>query len=160
MDNNTIKKNGVDVYAVDTFSDAMKEGNSFVINTDMSTGSGIHYIVLYCHNNECYIIDPLGKSNYRMYDDVMFDIVRNNSYDTKFYPYKFQMTDSSKCGYFAISVVKLIKRLRRKYKDVSFDVVKDEIVKKFGKTADPNDEEELKKEFGMNKGWLDRYFDN
>ena len=142
MDNNTIKDNGEVVKMVD---EEYPNKGCWIVNTDVSSGGGTHYIVLYIKNNECYIIDPLGKNNFRPYDNIMMEKLQN--YDVSFYPYKFQMDRSVHCGWFSLYVCKLIKYL--KYPDIN--KLTKELVRIFGKTADVADELQLVKAFGVQK---------
>ena len=52
-----------------------------IVNTDISSGPGIHWIVLYPVKEICYIIDPLGENNFRPYDKIMID--RINEFGNK-----------------------------------------------------------------------------
>ena len=53
-----------------------------IVNTDLSSGPGIHWIVLYPVDNICYIFDPLGENNYRLYDNIKINKIRE--YGLKF----------------------------------------------------------------------------
>ena len=52
-----------------------------IMNTDISSGPGIHWIVLYPVDKVCYIFYPLGENNFRPYDKIMIE--KLNDYDLK-----------------------------------------------------------------------------
>ena len=55
-----------------------------IVNTDISSGPGIHWIVLYPVKEICYIIDPLGENNFRPYDKIMIDKINEFGLKIKF----------------------------------------------------------------------------
>ncbi len=42
-----------------------------IVNTDISSGPGIHWICIAQLNDGSLIVDPLGPMNERLYDDIM-----------------------------------------------------------------------------------------
>jgi len=152
MSNNDIQKNGYDVEMVDTFEKLLQYDKPFVVNTDVSTGQGIHYICLYKYDeNNVFIIDSLGPHNFRPYDKIMFDILRKNHLNFSFYPYKFQTNKSIKCGWWAIWCCHLIDILLKHYDNINPQIITENVVKFVGKTAENYDEFVLAKSFGTKK---------
>jgi hypothetical protein len=147
MSNKMIERNGIHVYPVDSFSEGLNKcPNVFIINSDISSGNGIHYYVVYVYEiNKVYIIDSLGKQQHsgRPYDDIMMQSL--NGFDVRWFPYKFQMNKSVHCGWFSIFTAKLVERLN--YPPVN--VVEQRLIKLFGKTADNADEQVLVNAFGV-----------
>lgn len=110
---------------------------------------------MYPKNNKLYIIDSLGKDNYRQYDDIMFKIIKQEGLTPVFYHDYFQYADNSQCGWFAIFVTKLI----NKNKTVDVFKMLDDI---FGNNGpDDNDIKVLENAFGKdeNDKELDKKYD-
>jgi hypothetical protein len=147
MSNNDIVKNRFNVGMVDNFEKYLINNKPFVVNTDVSSGFGIHYIVLCKLDNNCYICDSLGKNNYRPYDNIMLKTIKNNGLNCIWYPFKFQVKTSVKCGWWSIFVCKLIQNLQNK----SPQNITENIKKFVGKTAEISDENVLIKFFGCHK---------
>jgi hypothetical protein len=134
---------------VDNISKELYDGNILIVNTDVSIGGqgGIHYITLFLKNKTCYIVDSLGKDNYRPYDDIMFKQIREKGFRIKFYNGAFQLQDDVNCGKFAIDVCNLINENKKK----SFSEI-DEIIKnKFGGKPSVKGIKEIIKDFGIHK---------
>ena len=74
-----IKKNNLKWSMVDNIKLSYKE--PLIMNTDISSGPGIHWIVLYPVDKVCYIFDPLGENNFRPYDKIMIE--KLNDYGLK-----------------------------------------------------------------------------
>lgn len=86
-----------------------KNVNCFILNTDMSTGEGIHWLT--CKKippNIIYIYDSLGKNNYRKYDDIMIEKIKKCNYKTYIYDNQSQYISSNWCGWYAILCVKYL----------------------------------------------------
>ena len=115
-----------------------------IVNTDISSGPGIHWIVLYPVKEICYIIDPLGENNFRPYDKIMIE--KLNSYDLKikFYPGRIQFKNSNLCGYFSIMIAKYLKKYEP---DEPFTLINE----LFGLKADNNDIRQLINHFSALK---------
>lgn len=143
---NDIRNNGLKWCCIDTLEKCLND-TVFIINSDLSNGVGQHWFTIYLKNDLAYIIDSLGPNNYRQYDNIMFKILINNGFKIRFYPYKFQMNNSNKCGFFSIYVAKLIQKMRYP----SFDVIEHELIKLFGRSPDMDDEKVLINGFGVNK---------
>ena len=77
-----------------------------IMNTDISSGPGIHWIVLYPVDKVCYIFDPLGENNFRPYDKIMIEKINEYDLKIKFYPGRIQFKNSNLCGYFSIMIAK------------------------------------------------------
>lgn len=148
-----IENNNLNWCMVDQIAKELKPYNIFILNTDVSTGDGIHWVACIALSDSVYVIDPLGPQNKRKYDDMMLKICKDNGYDVNFYPYKFQLKTSAQCGYFAIYVCKkVLEPLLNKYgEDITIEKINKKIVSIFGKTADTNDLMVLIKAFGLQK---------
>jgi len=152
INGNDITKNKLKYAMVDTFAPLLKTNEAFIINTDLSSGQGIHWITLYPKNGICYIIDSLGAENDRPNDDVMFEIIEDAGLKPKFYPHSYQYMDNSMCGWFAMYVCKLINKNKSAH---PFKLVNDV----FGNSADDGDIQKLIDAFGMQGGELDKIYD-
>lgn len=115
-----------------------------IVNTDISSGPGIHWIVLYPVKDICYIIDPLGENNFRPYDKIMIDRINEFGLKIKFYPGRIQFKNSNLCGYFSIMIAKYLK----KYEPDNPIHLINEL---FGLKADNNDIRQLINHFGVLK---------
>ena len=115
-----------------------------IVNTDISSGPGIHWIVLYPVKDICYIIDPLGENNFRPYDKLMIDRIHEFGLKIKFYPGRIQFKNSNLCGYFSIMIAKYLK----KYEPDNPIHLINEL---FGLKADNNDIKQLINHFGALK---------
>jgi hypothetical protein len=135
--------------SVDNFAHLLKSQDAFIINTDLSSGPGIHWITLVNRNKMVHIVDSLGKNNHRQYDDIMKQQLKG--YDYQFYDGYFQKIDNTMCGYFAIFVAKLINSLPDKD---PFQLVESV----FGRTADAGDILKLVHAFGTNGNNLDTIY--
>ena len=148
-----IETNDVKWASVDNFSDLLNQKDAFIINTDLDSGGGIHWITLFVRDGICYIVDSLGPDNKRPNDKIMFKIIKDSDLKYQLYPHSFQYGDSSFCGWFAIYTCVLINR--NKNADV-FELIHDV----FGDDADDSDIEVLINAFGMNgKNTLDKKYD-
>lgn len=137
-----IKRNNLKWSMVDNIKLTYKE--PLIMNTDISSGPGIHWIVLYPVDKVCYIFDPLGENNFRPYDKIMIE--KLNSYDLKikFYPGRIQFKNSNLCGYFSIMIAKYLKKYEP---DEPFKIINE----LFGLKPDNNDIKQLIKHFGVLK---------
>ena len=115
-----------------------------IVNTDISSGPGIHWIVLYPVKEICYIIDPLGENNFRPYDNILIDRINDYGLKIKFYPGRSQFKNSNLCGYFSIMIAKYLK----KYEPDNPIHLINEL---FGLKADNNDIKQLINHFGILK---------
>jgi hypothetical protein len=152
INGNDITKNNLKWAMVDKFAPLLRNEEAFIINTDLSSGNGIHWVVLYPRGNICYIIDSLGQDNDRPNDDILYETIEDAGLKAKFYPHSFQFLDNSMCGFFAMYVCKLINK--NKNADV-FKMVTDV----FGTDADDGDIQKLIDGFGMNGKQLDKIYD-
>lgn len=145
MSNSDISANGIPVRMIDNFDDTLSNNaNAFVLNTDVSSGPGIHYIaVIRIAKNKVFIIDSLGKNNYRPNDDLMFQTFKDHGVSWQFYPYKFQVNDSTRCGWWAVWTIKLVLSLDR----MTPRSITNALVAYVGKTADNEDENVLQGAF-------------
>ena len=137
-----IKKNNLKWSMVDNIKLSYKE--PLIMNTDISSGPGIHWIVLYPVDKIFYIFDPLGENNFRPYDKIMIDKINGYNLKIKFYPGRIQFKNSNLCGYFSIMIAKYLK----KYEPDNPIHLINEL---FGLKADNNDIKELIKDFGVLK---------
>ena len=137
-----IKKNNLKWSMVDNIKLSYKE--PLIMNTDISSGPGIHWIVLYPVDKVCYIFDPLGENNFRPYDKIMIDKINEYDLKIKFYPGRIQFKNSNLCGYFSIMIAKYSKKYEP---DEPFKIINE----LFGLKPDNNDIKQLIKHFGVLK---------
>ena len=137
-----IKKNNLKWSMVDNIKLTYKE--PLIMNTDISSGPGIHWIVLYPVDKVCYIFDPLGENNFRPYDKIMIEKLNDYDLKIKFYPGRIQFKNSNLCGYFSIMIAKYLKKYEP---DEPFKLINE----LFGLKPDNNDIKQLIKHFGVLK---------
>ena len=137
-----IKRNNLKWSMVDNIKLSYKE--PLIMNTDISSGPGIHWIVLYPVDKVCYIFDPLGENNFRPYDKIMIDKINDYNLKIKFYPGRIQFKNSNLCGYFSIMIAKYLKKYEP---DQPFKIINE----LFGLKPDNNDIKQLIKHFGVLK---------
>lgn len=137
-----IKKNNLKWSMVDNIKLSYKE--PLIMNTDISSGPGIHWIVLYPVDKVCYIFDPLGENNFRPYDKIMIDKINDYDLKIKFYPGRIQFKNNNLCGYFSIMIAKYLKKYEP---DEPFKLINE----LFGLKPDNNDIKQLIKHFGVLK---------
>ena len=137
-----IKRNNLKWSMVDNIKLSYKE--PLIMNTDISSGPGIHWIVLYPVDKVCYIFDPLGENNFRPYDKIMIDKINEYELKIKFYPGRIQFKNSNLCGYFSIMIAKYLKKYEP---DEPFKLINE----LFGLKPDNNDIKQLIKHFGVLK---------
>ena len=137
-----IKRNNLKWSMVDNIKLSYKE--PLIMNTDISSGPGIHWIVLYPVDKVCYIFDPLGENNFRPYDKIMIDKINDYDLKLKFYPGRIQFKNSNLCGYFSIMIAKYLKKYEP---DEPFKIINE----LFGLKPDNNDIKQLIKHFGVLK---------
>ena len=137
-----IKRNNLKWSMVDNIKLSYKE--PLIMNTDIYSGPGIHWIVLYPVDKVCYIFDPLGENNFRPYDKIMIDKINDYDLKIKFYPGRIQFKNSNLCGYFSIMIAKYLKKYEP---DEPFKIINE----LFGLKPDNNDIKQLIKHFGVLK---------
>lgn len=137
-----IKRNNLKWSMVDNIKLSYKE--PLIMNTDISSGPGIHWIVLYPVDKVCYIFDPLGENNFRPYDKIMIEKLNDYDLKIKFYPGRIQFKNSNLCGYFSIMIAKYLKKYEP---DEPFKIINE----LFGLKPDNNDIKQLIKHFGVLK---------
>ena len=137
-----IKRNNLKWSMVDNIKLSYKE--PLIMNTDISSGPGIHWIVLYPVDKVCYIFDPLGENNFRPYDKIMIEKINEYNLKIKFYPGRIQFKNSNLCGYFSIMIAKYLKKYEP---DEPFKIINE----LFGLKPDNNDIKQLIKHFGVLK---------
>lgn len=142
INSNDIIKNNLKWSMVDNIKLSHKE--PLIMNTDISSGPGIHWIVLYPVDKICYIFDPLGENNFRPYDKIMIDQINDYDLKLKFYPGRIQFKNSNLCGYFSIMIAKYLKKYEP---DQPFKLINE----LFGLKPDNNDIKQLIKHFGVLK---------
>ena len=110
-------------------------GEPLIVNTDTTGGPGVHWVTLVkLPGNKIYLYDPLGPDNERVTSDgipinLRFDYI---------YPYKSQLQSTGHCGYFAIYVARLIRKLARLNRLTALTLT-DTIQSEFGRSADWGD---------------------
>jgi len=146
-----IYDNGFDYGVADDFVDKLVEDEPLIVNTDISSGPGIHWVVMILKEGMVYIIDSLGPNNYRPYGKMMLQKIVDRGYDYSFYKFRFQKNDSL-CGWFSI----YLSYLYNKEKPIDpYEMTYNE----FGKSADNQDIMHLIRQFGLNKGQMDKKLD-
>jgi hypothetical protein len=126
---------------------SLRIGKPIIVNTDLDGGPGIHWITLVkLANGVTYIYDPLGARNQR----VSSDGTRTTDTITKgkrvaYYPYASQRASTTRCGWFALYVANLIRKLHRgnRTSTPSAIDITNMIKEHFGRSADKKDEEVL-----------------
>ena len=78
---------------------------SLIVNTDISTGTGVHWIALVMEGNECFYFDSFGlpilEENLIDYLDPHYNVVTYSDVCV-------QHIDSNKCGEFCILFIKFV----------------------------------------------------
>ena len=73
---------------------------SFIVNTDYSTGRGIHWVAIFAPKNGIIeYFDPFGK---KPVNEEIFEFIKLNSPDYIFNKKQIQNLSSMKCGLFCI----------------------------------------------------------
>ena len=149
-----INNNGFNYASSDDWLTKIRENIPLIVNTDVSSGPGIHWIVFLLRGKTVYVIDPLGPNNYRPYQGVINQLASKNGLSLKYFPGEFQFDDNSSCGWFSVYVAKALQLINPKD---PFKLVE----KYFGLTADDGDIKRLIKGFGMTSRGrhLDKTFD-
>ena len=135
---------------VDDFQEALKVNKPLIINTDISGGPGVHWIVAVLRpKGGLYIYDPLGPANDRVdsmgehVDQYLRKQSKGAEHKLHLYPHPSQIRTTGHCGWFSIYVAKLLKRYLDVFPDISNEQVDQLIVKRFGRTADWGDVRKL-----------------
>jgi hypothetical protein len=129
-----IKKNGIKWASADNFTKILKDREAVIINTDISIGQGIHWIVLYPYENICLIVDSLGKNNNRNNNSLILQTIKENNLKPYIYDGEFQYKDNTLCGWYAIYISNLINQHKA---DIRTTIKM--INQIFGRTADDDD---------------------
>jgi hypothetical protein len=134
----------------------LNESETIIVNTDVNTGGGIHWITLFKIENILYIYDPLGKSNKRDNQEILNDYAESQQLKIYFYPYENQYKDSSLCGWFSIYVGKVFTQQKPKTIKECDHI----IYTIFGDSADDTDVQKIIDAFGTGQdGQLDEIYD-
>lgn len=132
---------------VDTFGELLNNDRmAFILNTDISTGNGIHWITLMPIDNKVFIVDSLSKNNNRPYDYIMFDTINDYNMEPYFYNGEFQYDNDSLCGWFAIYISNMLNNYKHK---ITLAIANKLVFNEFGKTPDDEDIYKLIKAFGI-----------
>jgi hypothetical protein len=102
INNSDIEQNGLIWASIDNFKNKLKDGLPIIINTDVSTGQGIHWIVLTKIGSNVFIIDSLGRLNKRDNQDILDKTLKELNLTPIYYNGAMQYMDSNLCGYFSI----------------------------------------------------------
>jgi len=142
-----IERNGLTWAMSDNFR---LKRDPVVVNTDITYGAGVHWIVIAPLSDCVYIYDPLGPSNKRATgsglpsDGYIINRLHKQGHQIiKWYPYTSQLKSSSLCGWFSIFVAKILNALG----SPSAAEATAAIHSQFGKRADASDERLLRKVF-------------
>jgi len=68
-----IERNGFRWYSADTIPEGIRNGDVFLVNTDVSKGQGIHWITVCKRQGNIYVFDPLGPNNDRDNNDIIIE---------------------------------------------------------------------------------------
>lgn len=151
-----IERNGVPYASVDQIAPKLKLYQPLIVNTDLSSGPGQHWIVAYCVPKTAVIFDSLGAHNFRPNDVVMWKQLKSKGYETTFWRGQSQYDDSVQCGWFSLYTAKILQKHKPKTVDQAVDVVEHYL----GKEADDGDIKKIIKAFGMaGKNRIDKDFD-
>jgi hypothetical protein len=132
---------------INTFGNLLKnDREAFIVNTDHTSGTGIHWITIMPIDDRVFIVDSLGQNNVRPYDNIMFSTFANAGLEPVFYRGRFQWDNDSLCGWFAIYVTKM---LNDNAKGISVPIANKLISNTFGHTADDHDVKILINAFGL-----------
>jgi len=83
--------------------------NPYIVNTGLSTGQGIHWVVVIKNNNNIGLIDPLGHENNRDNNNILNNLIDKYNLNLKIATFQIQKDTSVLCGYFAIYICHIIK---------------------------------------------------
>ncbi len=131
----TIERYGVPWANVDNYGAKLRDGEPLIINTDLSSGEGIHWMCAMPIGDTLFVVDSLGADNVRPHDDLMFDIARRAGLTPQFYRGRFQYADNSNCGWFALYIAKMLQKM----KHPSIASATSAIARVFGRSADDGD---------------------
>jgi hypothetical protein len=92
------KKDFIGVYARDQLPEKVNWPSSLIVNTDIISKSGEHWLGLYFNENgQCDFFDPLGMSpKYHKFDKF----IEENSIQYFYNSQRVQALLSTNCGYF------------------------------------------------------------
>ena len=100
------------IYTRDTLpSTVTKYPSAYIVNTDVSTGEGIHWVLFYFETaSYAEFYDSFGKSP-KMYYSQFEKFIYNNVSNVKYNTMKMQSPYSQVCGYYVIYflIMKLLK---------------------------------------------------
>lgn len=144
-----LEGNGFDWYNVDRIP-KIRDGEVIIINTDLSSGPGIHWVSGKRFGRDFFIVDSLGPSNFRVYDKIMLQKLKRQGLNVLFYNGKFQygpktMPANSACGWFAQTTATLLRQ------SSTIAEADKKIAKMFGRTADDGDIRKLIGIFGTTR---------
>ena len=110
-------------------------GEPLIVNTDLTGGEGVHWVVLTrLPAGHVYLYDPLGPTN----DRVTSDGTPSDLPYTHTYPYESQLSSTGHCGYFAVYVARIIRRIAR-HTQLTPLAMTNAIKAEFGRSADWGD---------------------
>lgn len=110
-----IERNGFRWFNIDTIPSALPVGEAVIVNTDRSSGNGVHWMTLVRLNEKTYyLFDPLGPKNERVESDGSADVDRLLARAVRpgivnHYPHAVQQHSDVLCGFHALYVAGLIR---------------------------------------------------
>jgi hypothetical protein len=141
INSSDIIKESFDWYYSDEIN-KISPGSIAIVNTDVSGGSGIHWLcVLRLSKSKFYIYDPLGRDNQRV-NSLGDEVLKTDRKDIYFYPFESQLTSRNDCGYFSLAVAKKLRDLSsrdREDRRLSPKIIDGLIFSLFGPDADRGD---------------------
>lgn len=148
INSDDIIRNGFDWGSVDNFAGKLKDREPIIVNTDISSGQGIHFFTVIPIDDVLFIIDSLGTNNYRPYDDIMFREIEQTGLRPVFFNGRMQFDNDSLCGWFSLFNAYLLKNYQG---HLTLAIANKLIENAFGHTADDGDIHKLIDMFGLKK---------
>jgi hypothetical protein len=126
----TLKKHFKGIFSIDTLPKFLKFRHFLICNTDISTGSGLHWFVLIRNSKygiECF--DSLGISSNKK-EQLEKHCKFRGIKELEFNETQFQLSDSDTCGLFAIFYIfQRMHNLDMSFEEILEDIFNDSKIK-------------------------------
>lgn len=155
INSDDIERNGYHWTMVDEIAKTIKENpematRPFIINTDSSDGTGVHWIACVITKDDILVYDPLGMKNERMTSDyekidnlilsqlrdALKYLKRDPDTPVKIFRYQNQYAGNTLCGYHSLYICSLISKMMKRRdsfkRRVNADILAGMIKKKMG----------------------------
>ena len=133
-----IKRLGFDWRMQDTL-ETDDENGVYIVNTDTSKGSGIHWLCVYKDSPEAlYVYDSFGRDISKL-TPILFEKFHESGHDVIGSPFRNQHKTTNVCGYMSLALAKLINRYIAGGKKLTPRAFVELIYKQFGVAPDLND---------------------